>query len=140
MLLTLPTVVSLEVRATIVIEGVVTVTESVIVSDTVNSANLHSESDAVIVPAFTNVIVVAVRLYGAVKNASFRLPLVAVALPIVPWFLGNQSMAVVVVCIAQRRFSFRVMLPLNLASASVPLVRSEADVVAIPPPDTPTST
>jgi hypothetical protein len=29
---------------------------------------------------------------------------------------------------------------LSLASASVPLVRSEADVVAIPPPEVPTST
>ena len=60
MLDTFPMVVSLAVRATIVIDGVVAVTESVIVSDTVNSANWHSESDAVTVPAFAKVIVVAV--------------------------------------------------------------------------------
>jgi hypothetical protein len=122
-------VVSLAVRATIVIDGVVAVTESVIVSLTVNSANLHSDSDAVLVPAFTNVIVVAVKLYGAVKNASFRLPLVALALPIVPWFLGNQSIDAAVVCIAHRRFSFRVTSPLNLASGRIPLVMSLADTV-----------
>jgi hypothetical protein len=37
-------------------------------------------------------------------------------------------MDVLVVCIAHRRFSFRVTLPLNRASASVPLLRSEAEV------------
>ena len=131
---------SFAVRATIVIIGDVPVTESTIVSFTVNSANLHSDSEAVAVPPVINVSVVAVNEYGAVKNASIRLPENAAALPIVPCPRGNQSIDVLVVCIAQRRFSFRVTLLLNLASGSVPLVRSEADVVAIPPPEVPTST
>ena len=74
------------------------------------------------------------------KNASSRLPLVAFALPMVPCPRGSQSIDVSVVCIAHRRLALSVTLLLNLASSSVPLVRSEADVVAIPPPEVPTST
>jgi hypothetical protein len=123
-----------------VTEVVVTVIESVIVSETVNSANRHSESDAVAVAAFTKVIVLAVIEYGAVKNASIRLPLAAFVRPMVPCPRGSQSIEVAVDCIAHRRFWLTVTLLLNLASGSVPLVRSEADVVAIPPPEVPTST
>jgi hypothetical protein len=79
-----PIVVSFAVLATIVIIGDVPVTESIIVSSTVKSANLHSDSEAVAVPPVINVSVVAVNEYGAVKNASIRPPLVAPALPIVP--------------------------------------------------------
>jgi hypothetical protein len=122
-----------------VIDGDVTVVPSVIVSETANSANLHSVSEAVAVPAVTKVIVVTVVFVGAVKNARVKRPDEALAPPITPCPRGNQSIALLLACIAHRRFSFRVTLPLSLASGSVPLVRSEADVVAIPPPEVPTS-
>jgi hypothetical protein len=136
----LPIVVSFAVLATIVIIGDVPVTESIIVSSTVKSANLASDSEAVAVPLVINVSVVAVNEYGAVKNDSIKLPEDVPAPPRTPCPRGNQSIDVLVVCIAHRRLALSVTLPLSLASASVPLVRSEADVVAIPPPETPTST
>jgi hypothetical protein len=55
-----------------------------------------------------------------VKNASIRPPLEVPALPMVPCPRGNQSIDVDVVCIAQRRLSFSVTLPLSLASDTVP--------------------
>jgi hypothetical protein len=124
----LPIVVSLAVWATIVIVGDVSVVPSVIVSETVNSANLHSVSEAVAVPALTNVIVVTVLFVGAVKKAKLRRPLLAPAAPITPCPRGNQSIALLLACIAHRRFEFTVTFDESLASASVPLLRSEADV------------
>jgi hypothetical protein len=127
--------VSLAVCATIVIDGDVTVLPSIIVSETVNKANLHSVSEAVAVPAVTNVIVVTVVFVGAVKKARFKRPDEALAPPITPCPRGNQSIALLLACIAQRRFEFTVTLPLNLASLSVPEVTCEAasDRASTPP-------
>jgi hypothetical protein len=57
----LPIVVSLAVRATNVTTGVVAVAPSVIVSETVNKPNRHSERPAVAVPPVQKVNVVAVK-------------------------------------------------------------------------------